>query len=572
MRDTEVNGLSLYKSAEKAIDERRKMLLERLEKNKEKLKGKVGFIEKMSINSVNKSYEEEIRKLTELNKAMGELHYSENNKSKLSQGLIEDFNNVSSLLTEEEATELRNTINSCVRNTNKDKKDKVKNSSLEVQKLLDRLGLSDKKFLVYDEFEYKKSISYEEATKKMEQELLENLTSEYVPVRKNERENLLPDNEQLMISKIEEMISNKELEQNKNVNAIVSNISEIKEAMEIRERNKTLLLRVSNTLDELNKVTEIDVTMIKNFLNKIENKYKKELDKTNTFLSKFDFTDIKKQIEIKKEKEEKEQRENNNIIIYENLAYDLEKIKTEDPNNYQKISEIEAKMREMVQTNVLTEEQIKLAEKNGKNKYHSDIKSQQARVSAVKAKIAYEDELRKTVMAEIREEAIRELESSRAFEGSYEARNGDVYSQPVDREALIQRKIEELKKLADMTPEERGLHELKKMGIVKSNATIDDLTAQQLNDIRLGYSDNAYSFMADYKDWKAREEVKPKADSIYKDYIKYRASLKDKNEFLSFSAYAKQVHKIENMTDTMVNEELKEEMREIMQEQGGRSR
>ena len=78
--------------------------------------------------------------------------------------------------------------------------------------------------------------------------------------------------------------------------------------------------------------------------------------------------------------------------------------------------------------------------------------------------------------------------------------------------------------------------------------------------------------MADYKDWKARETAKPKADTIYKEYIKYRTSLKNKNDFLSFTDYAKQMHKIENMSDTMVDESLKEEMRETLQEQGGRSR
>lgn len=229
-------------------------------------------------------------------------------------------------------------------------------------------------------------------------------------------------------------------------------------------------------------------------------------------------------------------------------------------------------MQEIIQSTGLTSEQIKLAEINGKNKYYKDVKEEKNKINNAKAKIEYEDELKRTVMAEIREEAIRELESNKAFEGSYEARNGDVYSQPIDREMLIQRKIEELKRIADMTPEERGLYDLKKQGIVKSNATIDDLTMSQLNDIRIGYSDNAYSFMADYKSWKAREESKPKVDTIYKEYIKYRSSLKDKTNFLSFSNYAKQVHKIENITDTMVSENLKEEMRDALQEQGGRSR
>lgn len=40
-------------------------------------------------------------------------------------------------------------------------------------------------------------------------------------------------------------------------------------------------------------------------------------------------------------------------------------------------------------------------------------------------------------MTEIREEAIRELETSKAFEdSSFEERNGDVYAEPINRETL----------------------------------------------------------------------------------------------------------------------------------------
>ena len=259
-------------------------------------------------------------------------------------------------------------------------------------------------------------------------------------------------------------------------------------------------------------------------------------------------------------------------MVYENLAYELEKALAETPDDLQKINEIKAAMQDFTRKFNISENTLDLAKNNGKAKYQSEAKAQKAKVESAKAKIEYEDELRKTVMAEIREEAIRELESSRAFDDNYEVRNGDVYAQPMDREAMIQRKMDELMKMAEMTPIERGLYDLKRQGRIKNDATVEDLTSQQLNDIRIGYSDNTYSFMADYKDWKAREAVKPKADTIYKEYIKYRASLKNKNEFLSFSDYAKQIHKVENMSDTMVDENLKEEMRETLQEHGGRSR
>lgn len=575
MKDTEVSSLDIYRSMEKSISEKIEKLSSKIERNKEKLNGpgKVGFVDRLTMNSENKSHEEEIRKLTELSKAMSNLKFSESSKYKLPEVVTSSLDDISSLLTVEETAELRNAVNSSLRSANKEKKDNIKNASLEVQKILGKLGLSDKAFLVYDGLDYKKSISFEVATKEMEKELLSDLTPEYTPININKSEVSLDSGESVLISKIEEMISKRELEPTKSINNIVANIAEIKEAMLTREKANRITLKISNAMTELNKITEIDITIIKTFLSKIQNKYQKELDKANKFISKFDFSNIKEQIEAKDAKENKENEKENRITTYENLAYELEKALAETPDDLQKINEIKAAMQDFARKFDIPENELDLARNNGKAKYQSEAKAQKAKVESAKAKIEYEDELRRTVMAEIREEAIRELESSKAFEdSSFEARNGDVYAEPINREAMIQRKMDELMKLAEMTPIERGLYDLKKQGRIKNDATVEDLTSQQLNDIRIGYSDNAYSFMADYKDWKAREAVKPKADTIYKEYIKYRASLKNKNEFLSFSDYAKQMHKIENMSDTMVDESLKEEMRETLQEQGGRSR
>lgn len=305
MRDTEVNGLSIYKSLENSIAERIEKLRNRLEKNNERLKGRLGIIEKLSLNNTNKSYEEEIRGLTELSKLVMELHYNEKDKYKLPQGIISNLNDISALLTDEETEDLRNVVNNNLKNTNREKKDKIKRNSIEVQRLLSKLGLSDKALLVYDELEYKKNVSYETSIKIMERELLDNLTPEYVSVKNIEKEQLLPNNEKMMISKLEEMINKKQINTSKNVNMIIENISNIKLAMEVREKSNNLLLLISNTLNELNNINEIDVTMIKTYFNKLAIKYRKELEKANKFLEKFDFNEIKKQIEVKKEEDEK---------------------------------------------------------------------------------------------------------------------------------------------------------------------------------------------------------------------------------------------------------------------------
>lgn len=311
MRDTEVNGLAICRSMEKEINEKVEKLMEKLERNKQKLNGpgKVGFIDKMSMNSANKSYEEEIRKLTELSKSMNNLHFSNNDRYKLPDGVTSRLDDISSLLTVEETNELRNVVNSSLRNANKDKKENIKAASLEVQRLLNKLKLSDKAFLVYDGLEYKKSMSYETAAKEMEKQLLSDLTPEYTSVNINKSEVSLNNSESVLISNIEEMISKKELEPTKSVNSIVDNIAEIKDAMLTRTKANSLVLKISNAVNELDKITEIDVSMVKNFLAKIENKYRKELENVNKFISKFNFDDIKKQIEAKEEKENKEKED-----------------------------------------------------------------------------------------------------------------------------------------------------------------------------------------------------------------------------------------------------------------------
>lgn len=564
MNDTKLTSLAIYKSMTKAIDEKIDKLRERIEKNSEKLKGpnKVGLIYKMSINSENKNYRDEIQKLTELNKSLNELYFSNSKKYSFPENIQGYFNNISSYLEENEIDDLRNTVNGTLKNTNRGKKENIKKAATEVNGLLSKLKLSDNKFLIYDGFNYKTTLSFESAAKKLENSSLDNLTPNYVSIKKADSKDSLPSNENQLIAKIEEMIANKSLEQNKYTDDIVANIKDIKESLVSKEKNNKLLLLLSNAITELKKIDEIDVSQIIVFLNNLEIKYKKDLEKIEKYLSKFNFEDVKKQVEIKKEVEEKERKEKNNLVNYENLAIELEKILTEEPDNYKKITEIKAQMAELAKNSGLTNNELELANTNGKIKYHDEKRERESKVESVKEKIAYEDELHKEVMRSIREEAIRELEYNNAFEGNYEVRNGDVYSAPMDKEAIIKRKMEELMSMADMTPEQRGLYDLKKKGRISSNATIDDLTPQQLNDIRIGYSDESYSFMEDYKSYKKREETKSKADTIYKEYIKYRASLKEKNEFLSFSNYARQMYKIDNMSETMVSETLKTELEE----------
>lgn len=586
MKETEVDILDIYSSMSRAIEDKIKTLSERIEREKGKLTNqnkKVSIFGKASANIGIKVNEDDMRKLSELGKAMNNLYYQDSSSYNLPEEVISSLDEISNLLNDEETNELRNVINSSLRNANREKKDNIKQASLETQKQFSKLKLENNEFRIFDSRDTKASdlsqvpsigrITYLNAIKQIEKEMLGKLSTNYVSVNSTKNEIVLNDNESIFISKMEEMINKKQLEPSKNVTNISKNIEEIKEAMLSREKANSLIIKISNIMPELNKINNFDVSTIKNFLSKMENKYKKELDKSNKFISSFNFADIKKQMKAKESQEKEEDEKNSRITTYENLAYELEKVQNETPDNQEKIAEIKEAMQDYARKYGIPEYELVSIRDKGIAKYKSEVKAQERRVESAKAKIKYKDELRKSVMSEIREEAIRELESSKAFDdNSFEYRNGDVYAEPIDKEAMIKRKMDELMKIAEMTPIERGLYEFKKQGIISQDATIESLTPSQLNDIRIGFSDNAYPFMANYKTLKAREAVSKKINTVYKDYIKYRGGLKDKKDVLSFSEYAKQIHKIENANTTDVEPTLLADMEEILSDQEGRSR
>ena len=177
--------------------------------------------------------------------------------------------------------------------------------------------------------------------------------------------------------------------------------------------------------------------------------------------------------------------------------------------------------------------------------------------------VAYSD-LEVSVKAQLRECAIQNLEARGAFEGHAEVRDGDVYYPHMsynDREELIQKEMKELERIADMKPEQRGFEDLKKQGAIPFGTKLEDLPSQQLSDLRYAYRDETYSFIHDYKKLQEQKQVTPKANNIYRSYVKYMASLEDKTNALSFSKYAEQIYNVENINEAMVEPSLIEEER-----------
>ena len=554
----ENGNMEYYSSMNYAINQLIEELKNRIEKKEKRLsEEKLGFFEKTQLNSDIKALKEKITLYEKIKNSLFDLYYSnDNNVFSFPNDIIEKMQEITNLLEPEENKEFNKVIRSVISKSNKDKKEKIQDIYDKLQKLLDKSGLFKREFLIFDNPElklgYKGNEFYKIAISKINNSLLSELNSnsEYLITHDENLE------EHSFITDLDDLIKSGKIEHDKSTDKILSDLPKIKEDYKIKVKCEELLKRIRNLKDGLNLISVVDISELNTFLSSLEKKYEKQLCIVEKDLSKYDFDSIVKQIDVKKEEDKKNAEIKDKMAIYQGYAYELEKAMQENSSDRERIKEIADKMEMYARTCGLSNNELEEARRKGIDSYHSEIEANKERAKLIQAKNDFEKNIRSEVMKEIREEAIKQLEASGAFKEEYEFRNGDVYAKPIDREAMIRIKIEELIRYAEMTPEQRGLAEFKKLGIVDQSATIEDLSYQQLNDIRIGYSDSSYGFIAGYKEMKKREAAKPKADPIYKEYLKYRAALEDKSAAMSFSDYAKKKHNIESLSEMMVSQDL----------------
>ena len=548
----EINGLDCYSAIEEKVQKSIQDNIDRRDKLTEKLKSKqTGTLKKLEINIELSIIKNDLKKLNELLGTLYSLHhYLHCNKYVFPAELVERFERLGAFLNKEELEQLRAAVNHGLHKANSKEKNDSKEKSENTRNALNKLGLSDKTLLIYDDDKIEKTLkgktTYEHAVQIIERDILKALSVDSVFIHQKNKTDLVLSNTPLVF-KIEDMIGNDQLEHNKNVDDIINNFSKIREMFILSEKCQNVLFLSPIIRAELSKISEFDTSSIIDFLLNFEKKYEKEQKKANEYLERFDFDDIKKQIELKEAKESKEKSDFNKILSLQRLVYQLEKLKAEAPNNREKINDIMEQIQYLRAG--VNEAQFELAEKNGKADYDREVRGNKA----LPAKEEYEEQLQKA-MSELRktaEELVKENEK-------YLIENGGDSFSAEDKEARVQEKINELIKWANMSPEERGLHEWKKMGILEENATLDSLTSSQLNSLRIGYSDATLG-LTDYKKLRQREKDSPFANTIFREYIKYRASCQSLNEpFLSFSNYAKLQYGIEGPITFMVDPELLE--------------
>lgn len=557
----QITNLDLYESMNLEIDRKISDLKSRIEKRENELNdsnNRINFIVKNRINNQIKEYKNQIIKLTSLKKSLFELMHADDKKYSLPDNIKEKLDSVASLISDEEVNKLKNIINTDLQNANKDKKNTINEKINEVNRVLSSLNIGSKNVKIFiQKIIYSGAISYDSAVKTIGNRKLSELITNFNLIHKNEVEFTSDNN---FISTIEEMINKNKLPKDRRIDNILSNFDTIKEAMNNKVNAERTLTKLDNLINNFKEIDSVDFSKTVTYLTGLQNTYKRVKDNASKYLSKFNFEYLKNEIDKLKENEDIDRAKENKISTYKMLAYELEKTLSEHPEDYEKIQSLQEQMRNLEITFDLRKDEIDDIRLTGKNEYLNEREEQRKVVERSNEKIAYQDELEKSALASLRSAAIEELNYSNAFEPNSVYLNGDIRSTNNDREKLIAMKMEELKKMAFMSVEERGLMDFKKKGLISPSATIEDLTPSQLNDIRIGYSDGALG-LTEYKDYMKKSGTEKTPDTIYKEYIKYRASLKDKTTYITFSDYAKQKYNLNNMDTTMVSEELQEELK-----------
>ena len=111
---------------------------------------------------------------------------------------------------------------------------------------------------------------------------------------------------------------------------------------------------------------------LKNYLVKLAVKYGRELEKVSSFLDKFDFTDIMKQVQKNMEERQVADFVKYKMNAYEEMSLRLERTKKEDPENKELIEELNKRMAEFAAKSGLSSFQLEEACDNGVMRYNQE--------------------------------------------------------------------------------------------------------------------------------------------------------------------------------------------------------
>ena len=538
------------------INKRKETLQEKNKKwTKELQDGKMNILDQLITKKDIHTNQKKIEKIDNLIK---KIHQFENEtksftEDKLFSNLKVEIENLTSYLTPKEREELTKIVSREILTLRGEEQKKVSVLIEEIKNLLNSLNLSSVDFKIEGTSLFVKYDHFMEEIKKATLEKI-STASPYFGVK--ETKNTVFDH--TFIDELEEMLTNGKIEMTPAVKKLKNNISQVKSSWLLKERIELVITSLDKTLAIISKdLQDVDMIRLVKYLETLKQRYLKDLQKLNTYLNSFNLTSYKEQIEKEKKIKILQQDQKMALLEYENLFYELEKVLMEEPNNYDKKMVIEAKMRVLTSTVKLSNDALLDAKSKGKQRYYSKKNEKQSLKEVMTKKVKIKRDYLEEENRIFREEAMRQLKDD-DFEETYEFRNGDAYLANLDKEAIIAHKTEEMKRFAKMTPEERGLSILKEKGKISRDATLGNLTPQQLSDMRYAYRDSSYPYIMEYKKLKQEsndKEERRKPNTLHKEYLRYRASCIDKTNFLTFREF---VNKKYNLTEATALEPAKE--------------
>lgn len=351
--------------------------------------------------------------------------------------------------------------------------------------------------------------------------------------------------------KIDAMMKSTDKFDTKGMKTIKANYPEIRKNQVNQKKAEKILERVDTVISNITaemKVSGVNFNEVITELQTIKNNAMITLKESEKYLAKFDLSIIDQELE----QYEKKQDDMNKSNEYMKLLYDREKAIEE--GNLAKANEITQSLK--IAGSKYTEEQIMEMQSNVNHKLYDEKIVEKAKIKEQEKKknMTFEERMmmeegRKEQAFSERDKVIRDGEAHLKDLAMEKLINDGVKLQfDEEKDAyLIHKEIEKMKQIVGMTPSER--------------AKADGVTNP--NDI-VFYSDEFMGF--DVKDFKntdkmLQDNMKAQATSIYKDYIRYYASQKDKKEAMKFSEFAARSYGYIDMNEQMVEDDVIKEGR-----------
>lgn len=520
------------------INKRKETLQEKNKKwTKELQDGKMNILDQLITKKDIHTNQKKIEKFDNLIK---KIYQFENETKSFTEdkpfsNLKVEIENLTSYLTPKESEELTKIVSKEILTLRGEEQKKVSVLIEEIKNLLNLLNLSSVDFKIEGTSLFVKYDHFMEEIKKATLEKI-STSSPYLNIKP--KQNIVFD--YTFIDELAEMLTNGKIKETPETKKLKNNISQIKSSWHLKERMEFAIASLDKVLIIISKdLQDVDMIKLVKYLETLKQKYLKDFQKLNTYLNGFNLVPYKQKVEEEMKLKTLQKDHERALLEYANLFYELEKVLNEEPNNYDKKMAIELQMRNLTSTVSLSNDALLEAKGKGTSKYYAEKNEKQALKKGMAEKIKTKRDYLEEENRIFREEAMRQLKDD-DFEETYEFRNGDAYLANLDKEAIIKHKMGEMQRFAKMTPEERGLSILKEKGKISRDATLENLTPQQLSNMRYAYRDSSYPYIMEYKKLKQEsddKEERRKPNTLHKEYLRYRASCIDKTNFLTFREF-----------------------------------